>query len=73
VDPTRGFTLTHAAEDKPDETTDELPEIEPNSMITIDQDFSADERTLEFSEGYLSLELMLKDTQSCYPSNHCSS
>jgi hypothetical protein len=30
-------------------------------MITIDQDFSVDERTLEFSEGYLSLELMLSD------------
>ena len=46
---------------KPDEATDELPEIEPSSMVTIDQDFSVDERTLEFSEGYLTLELMLSD------------
>jgi hypothetical protein len=61
VDPARVFILTHADEDKPDEATDGLPEIEPNSMITIDQDFSVDERTLEFSEGYLSLELMLSD------------
>lgn len=30
-------------------------------MITIDQDFSVDERTLEFSEGFLTLELMLSD------------
>jgi hypothetical protein len=30
-------------------------------MVTIDQDFSVDERTLEFSEGYLTLELMLSD------------
>ncbi|KAE8447503.1 hypothetical protein EG329_010633 [Mollisiaceae sp. DMI_Dod_QoI] len=60
-DPARFFTLTHAAEDTPDEATDELPEIEPNSMVTIDQDFSVDDRTLEFSEGYLTLELMLSD------------
>ncbi|KAI9775780.1 MAG: hypothetical protein M1839_000908 [Geoglossum umbratile] len=60
-DPARFFTLTHGAEDKPDEATDELPEIEPNTMVTIDQDFSVDERTLEFSEGYLTLELMLSD------------
>jgi hypothetical protein len=30
-------------------------------MITIDQDFSVDENTLEFSEGFLTLELMLSD------------
>jgi len=30
-------------------------------MITVDQDFSVDERTLEFSEGFLTLELMLSD------------
>jgi hypothetical protein len=30
-------------------------------MVTIDQDFSVNERTLEFSEGYLTLELMLSD------------
>jgi hypothetical protein len=30
-------------------------------MVTIDQDFSVDERTLEFSKGYLTLELMLSD------------
>jgi hypothetical protein len=30
-------------------------------MITIDQDFSVDENTLEFSEGFLTLELMLAD------------
>jgi hypothetical protein len=53
--------LTHAAQEKPDEATDELPEIEPNNMITVDQDFSVDERTLEFSEGFLTLELMLSD------------
>lgn len=33
-------------------------------MITIDQDFSVDERTLEFSEGFLTLELMLSDPVS---------
>lgn len=30
-------------------------------MITIDQDFSVDENTLEFSAGFLTLELMLAD------------
>ncbi|KAF8855606.1 hypothetical protein BDZ45DRAFT_804902 [Acephala macrosclerotiorum] len=59
-DPGRLFKLTNASV-KPDEASDELPEIEPNSMIIIDQDFSVDERTLEFSEGSLTLELMLSD------------
>jgi hypothetical protein len=30
-------------------------------MVTIDQTFTVDEKTLEFSEGYLTLELMLSD------------
>jgi hypothetical protein len=30
-------------------------------MVPIDQDFSVDERTQEFSKGYLTLELMLSD------------
>jgi hypothetical protein len=33
-------------------------------MVTIDQDFSVNEETLEFSEGYLTLELMLSDPVS---------
>ena len=33
-------------------------------MITIDQDFNVDEKTLEFSEGFLTLELMLADPVS---------
>ncbi|KAH8746487.1 hypothetical protein F5882DRAFT_493200, partial [Hyaloscypha sp. PMI_1271] len=61
TDPCRFFKLALAADDKPEEATDEIPEIEPNSMITIDQDFSVDENTLEFSEGFLTLELMLAD------------
>ncbi|KAK3390619.1 hypothetical protein B0H63DRAFT_557564 [Podospora didyma] len=57
----RFFTLTHATEEKPEEATDDIPELEPNSVMTIDQDFRVDERALEFSEGFLSLELMLSD------------
>ena len=60
-DPARFFTLTNAANNKTDEATDELPEIEPNSMITIDQDFSVNDDTLEFSSGFLILALMLSD------------
>jgi hypothetical protein len=33
-------------------------------MITIDQDFSVDENTLEFSEGFFTLDLMLSDPVS---------
>jgi hypothetical protein len=60
-DPNRFFTLTHAIPEKPDEASDNIPDIQPNSMITIDQDLSVSEQTMEFSEGYLTLELMLAD------------
>ena len=61
TDPNHFFTLTHAAKDNPEEATDEIPEIKPNSVITIDQEFTVDDKTLEFSQGYLTLELMLSD------------
>jgi hypothetical protein len=51
----------HASDEEPNVANDELEEVEPNDMITIDQDFSVNETTMEFSEGYLSLELMLAD------------
>lgn len=38
--------------------------IEPNDMITIDQDFSVHGKTMEFSEGYLTLDLMLSDPKT---------
>jgi hypothetical protein len=60
-DPNRFFNLTYATEDKPEEASDEIPEIQPNSMITIDQDFTVNDSTMEFSEGFLTLELMLAD------------
>ncbi|KAH7356021.1 hypothetical protein BKA66DRAFT_256362 [Pyrenochaeta sp. MPI-SDFR-AT-0127] len=63
-DPARFFTLTHATTDAPDEATDEISEIEPYSMVTIDQDFSVDPNTMEYSEGNLSLELMLSDPKT---------
>jgi hypothetical protein len=63
-DPSRFFVLTHAAWDKPDEATDEIDEIEPNSMITIDQEFSVNEDVMEFSYGFLALELMLADPKT---------
>ena len=63
-DPNRFFALTHATADKPDEATDELSEIEPQSMVTIDQDFSVDPNTMEYSKGNLSLELMLADPKT---------
>jgi hypothetical protein len=58
------FNLTNATADKPTEASDEIPAIEPNTMITIDQDFSVNENTMEFSEGFLTLELMLADPKT---------
>lgn len=63
-DPSHFFTLTHATTDAPDEATDEISEIEPYSMVTIDQDFSVNPHTMEYSEGNLSLELMLSDPKT---------
>ena len=63
-DPSLFFTLTYATADKPDEAIDDLSEIEPQSMITIDQDFSVNPNTMEYSEGNLSLELMLSDPKT---------
>lgn len=63
-DPAQFFTLTHASADTPDQAVDELTEIEPYSMVTIDQDFSVNPNTMEFSEGNLSLELMLSDPKT---------
>ena len=60
-DPNRFFTLVHATSENPGEAIDELSEIEPHSVITIDQDFSVNPDTMEYSEGNLSLELMLSD------------
>ena len=53
------FNLTNP--ETPREATDEIDEIEPNSMVTIDQDFNVDEAAMEFSDGFLTLELMLSD------------
>lgn len=63
-DPSRFFNLTFATTDNPGEATDELSEIESQSMVTIDQDFFVDKDTMEYSEGNLSLELMLSDPKS---------
>ena len=63
-DPQRFFVLTYATEEKPDEAVDELDEAEPNSMITIDQEFSVNDRVMEFSDGFLTLELLLADPQT---------
>jgi len=61
TDPHRFFQLTHAAEDSPGEASDDIPELEPNSAMTIEQDFRVDDNALEFSDGFLTLELMLSD------------
>ncbi|KAF2002589.1 hypothetical protein P154DRAFT_430590, partial [Amniculicola lignicola CBS 123094] len=63
-DPNRFFTLSYATAENPEEALDELSEIEPQSMVTIDQDFSVNPNTMEYSEGNLSLELMLSDPKS---------
>ncbi|KAF2249645.1 hypothetical protein BU26DRAFT_425931, partial [Trematosphaeria pertusa] len=63
-DPNRFFNLAYATADKPGEATDELSEIEPQSKVTIDQDFWVDKNTMEYSEGNLSLELMLSDPKT---------
>jgi hypothetical protein len=60
-DPTRLFTLIHATADNPSVAIDELPLIEPKSMIEIDQDFTVNDSAMEYSEGNLTLELMLSD------------
>ena len=63
-DPQQFFNLTHATEDKPDETIDDIDEAEPQSEITIDQEFSVNDLVLEFSDGWLTLELLLADPQT---------
>ncbi|KAF2738548.1 hypothetical protein EJ04DRAFT_573709 [Polyplosphaeria fusca] len=63
-DPNRFFNLAYATADNPGEATDDIPEIEPHSKVTIDQDFYVDENTLEYSEGNLSLELTLADPKT---------
>ena len=64
MDPQRFFVLTHATQDTPDQATDEIDEIEPNSMVTIDQEFSVNDDVMEFSDGFLTLELVLRDPQT---------
>ena len=61
ADPHHFFNLTHATEDSPGEALDEIPELEPNSFMTIEQDFRVDDKAMEFSDGFLTLELMLSD------------
>jgi len=63
-DPNRFFTLAYATAEKPDEANDEIPEIEPHSHLTIDQDFEVNPKTMEYSEGNLSLELMISDPKT---------
>lgn len=63
-DPNGFFTLDYATADKPNEASDELSEIEPHSQLTIDQDFQVSPKTMEYSEGNLSLELMLSDPKT---------
>ncbi|KAK0729603.1 hypothetical protein B0H67DRAFT_604814 [Lasiosphaeris hirsuta] len=60
-DPQRFFALTYATAEKPDEAVDELDEAEPFSVVTIDQEFSVNDHVMEFSDGYLTLELLLAD------------
>ncbi|KAH7133667.1 hypothetical protein EDB81DRAFT_949960 [Dactylonectria macrodidyma] len=60
-DPNRFFDLTYASGDNPDEATDEILELEANSMVEIEQDFAVDPNTMEFVDGLLTLELTLAD------------
>jgi hypothetical protein len=61
ADPNNFFDLTHAADDSPGEAVDEIPELEPNSVMTIEQDFRVNDNALEFSDGFLTLDLMFSD------------
>jgi hypothetical protein len=61
ADPYHFFNLIHATEENPREALDEIPELEPNSVMTIEQDFRVDDDAFEFSDGFLTLELMLSD------------
>ncbi|CAM1507669.1 Fc.00g073100.m01.CDS01 [Cosmosporella sp. VM-42] len=60
-DPLRFFNLTYATGDKPDEAIDEIPDLEANSMVEIEQDFAVAPKTMEFTNGSLTLELALSD------------
>ncbi|KAK5651900.1 hypothetical protein OQA88_11559 [Cercophora sp. LCS_1] len=60
-DPERFFALTYATAEKPDEAVDELDEAEAFSTVTIEQEFSVNDHVMEFSDGFLTLELLLAD------------
>ncbi|KAK4448720.1 hypothetical protein QBC34DRAFT_464461 [Podospora aff. communis PSN243] len=61
LDEYRFFDLTYMAEDKPGEAVDDIDEFEANSTVTIDQEFSVNDLVMEFSDGFLTLELLLAD------------
>ncbi len=61
MDPCRFFNLTYATAEKPEEAVDDIDEIEPNSTATIDQEFAVNDNVMEFSDGFLTLELLLAD------------
>jgi hypothetical protein len=63
-DPQQFFALTYATSDKPDEAVDDVDEVEPNTMVTIDQEFSVNDHVMEFSDGFLTLELLLADPKT---------
>src|SRR5205814_1977230 len=49
ADPYHFFNLIHATEENPREALDEIPKLEPNSVMTIEQDFRVDDGAFEFS------------------------
>jgi hypothetical protein len=63
-DPQQFFMLTYATAEKPDEAVDDLDELEPHSMVTIDQEFGVNDHVMEFSDGFLTLELLLADPKT---------
>ncbi|KAK3319584.1 hypothetical protein B0T19DRAFT_478693 [Cercophora scortea] len=63
-DPQRFFALTYATAEQPDEAVDELDEAEPFSIVTIEQEFSVNDHVMEFSDGFLTLELLLADPRT---------
>ena len=67
TDPNMPQLFNFTNPENPREATDEIDEIEPNSMVTIDQDFMVDEGAMEFSDGFLTLELMLSDPLTSIP------
>jgi len=63
-DPQGFFLLTYATSENPHEAFDDIDEVEPNSTVTINQEFSVNDQAMEFSDGFLTLELLLADPKT---------